>query len=352
MHLEQKNFVTMDFDRMGRRTFYKEMNGNTQVTFTRFVYKDYLCVRQVFSNSPYNTYKNFVWDPTETIATRPLKLQLPTMSLNLFYMHDGNKNVSDVVYRLTSNGVAAHYDYAPFGAVTRSVSNAVPTADITTLNPFRFSSEYHDDTLGLVYYNYRHYNPIDGRWCGRDPVENLVNNVLFLINAPLSYIDILGLMVEQSQLITTITEYKFTIKMASMQEKSVSMKTKMQEAISEILKEEIKKTSTVTEQLISAIENVAKEYSKAEGYFNSIFFTCTSSGPYIFAWYMNLEVAFSLVSNCQVSETWNEEFSASEENLFCHIYNASELQRFATSVAEGAATLVRQINEVIELNKP
>ena len=344
--------VTMDFDRMGRRTFYKEMNGNTQVTFTRFVYKDYLCVRQVFSNSPYNTYKNFVWDPTETIATRPLKLQLPTMSLNLFYMHDGNKNVSDVVYRLTSNGVAAHYDYAPFGTVTRSVSNAVPTADITTLNPFRFSSEYHDDTLGLVYYNYRHYNPADGRWCGRDPVENLVNNVLFLINAPLSYIDILGLMVEQNQLITTITEYKFTIKMASMQEKSVSMKTKMQEAISEILKEEIKKTSTVTEQLISAIENVAKEYSKAEGYFNSIFFTCTSSGPYIFAWYMNLEVAFSLVSNCQVSETWNEEFSASEENLFCHIYNASELQRFATSVAEGAATLVRQINEVIELNKP
>ena len=196
MHLEQKKFVTMDFDRMGRRTFYKEMNGNTQVTFTRFVYKDYLCVRQVFSNSPYNTYKNFVWDPTETIATRPLKLQLPTMSLNLFHMHDGNKNVSDVVYRLTSNGVAAHYDYAPFGIVTRSVSNAVPTADITTLNPFRFSSEYHDDTLGLVYYNYRHYNPIAGRWCGRDFIDETISGVnlfFYIKNTPLNNIDLLGL---------------------------------------------------------------------------------------------------------------------------------------------------------------
>ena len=194
--------VTMDFDRMGRRTFYKEMNGNTQVTFTRFVYKDYLCVRQVFSNSPYNTYKNFVWDPTETIATRPLKLQLPTMSLNLFYMHDGNKNVSDVVYRLTSNGVAAHYDYAPFGAVTRSVSNSVPTADITTLNPFRFSSEYHDDTLGLVYYNYRHYNPTAGRWISRDFLS-IPTLYLSCENNLVNFYDLLGLIVRIEQSVET-----------------------------------------------------------------------------------------------------------------------------------------------------
>ena len=194
--------VTMDFDRMGRRTFYKEMNGNTQVTFTRFVYKDYLCVRQVFSNSPYNTYKNFVWDPTETIATRPLKLQLPTMSLNLFYMHDGNKNVSDVVYRLTSNGVAAHYDYAPFGTVTRSVFNAVPTADITTLNPFRFSSEYHDDTLGLVYYNYRHYNPTAGRWISRDFLS-IPTLYLSCENNLVNFYDLLGLIVRIEQSVET-----------------------------------------------------------------------------------------------------------------------------------------------------
>ena len=27
-----------------------------------------------------------------------------------------------------------------------------------------------DGELGLVYYNYRHYNPQDGRWISRDPI--------------------------------------------------------------------------------------------------------------------------------------------------------------------------------------
>ena len=93
----------------------------------------------------------------------------------------------------TRNGIAAHYDYAPFGAVTRAISaSAVANSTFTINNPFRFpspngfgcifSSEYHDATLGLVYYrerertfhgHYRHYNPIDGRWISRDPMENL-----------------------------------------------------------------------------------------------------------------------------------------------------------------------------------
>ena len=27
-----------------------------------------------------------------------------------------------------------------------------------------------DDELELVYYNYRHLNPLDGRWISRDPI--------------------------------------------------------------------------------------------------------------------------------------------------------------------------------------
>ena len=38
------------------------------------------------------------------------------------------------------------------------------------LNPWRFSSEYADDSLALVYYNYRHYEPVNGRWSVRDPI--------------------------------------------------------------------------------------------------------------------------------------------------------------------------------------
>jgi hypothetical protein len=66
----------------------------------------------------------------------------------------------------TRNGIVAHYDYAPFAAVTRAISaSSITDNTFITANPFRFpspdglgrifSSEYHDDTLGLVYYRER-----------------------------------------------------------------------------------------------------------------------------------------------------------------------------------------------------
>ena len=74
-------------------------------------------------------------------------------------------------------------------------------------NPFRFSSEFSDDSLGLVYYNYRHYNPIDGWWIGRDRDPSAPNAVLkeknrarrevllysFSLHSPLYISDALGL---------------------------------------------------------------------------------------------------------------------------------------------------------------
>lgn len=43
--------------------------------------------------------------------------------------------------------------------------------DVT--QPIQWSSEYYDTDLALVYYNYRHYNSIDGRWLGRDRIEEM-----------------------------------------------------------------------------------------------------------------------------------------------------------------------------------
>ena len=119
--------VTMDYDRLGRRVFYKEMNGNRQVTYTKFLYDGYLCIQQLFSNSP--------WQYGQRSS---------------FLLHDGNKNVTDVVTVGPFNEPVAHTDYAPFGA-------PAATGPRATDNPFRFSSEFHDPTLALVYYNYRHY---------------------------------------------------------------------------------------------------------------------------------------------------------------------------------------------------
>jgi hypothetical protein len=54
-----------------------------------------------------------VWDPTESVATRPLFTLSNPGSYKFFYTFDGNKNVSELVHFETRNGIAAHYDYAP-----------------------------------------------------------------------------------------------------------------------------------------------------------------------------------------------------------------------------------------------
>ncbi len=55
--------------------------------------------------------------------------------------------------------------------LTRTHRDSSAALDIVTLNPFRFSSEYYDSELDLVYYNYRHYSPSLGRFLSRDPIE-------------------------------------------------------------------------------------------------------------------------------------------------------------------------------------
>ena len=151
---------------------YSETLSDTVTKEERFVYDGYLCVQRLDATQGNAVRTEFVWDPTEPVATRPLAMRAKNWGLNLFYSHDGNKNVSEVFYHAPQNGIAAHYDYAPFGAVTRTASaTRVTNRDLISENPFRFSSEYHDDHLSLVYYNYRHYNPLAGRWLSPDAIE-------------------------------------------------------------------------------------------------------------------------------------------------------------------------------------
>ena len=162
--------VTMDFDRMGRRVWYKSISGAQTNAYAKFVYDGYLCVQQLDGLTG-EVEQEFVWDPSESIATRPLTWNLPASNRTFHYFHDGNKNVSDVI-DASDGSLAAHYDYAPFGAVT------VATGPMADANPYRFSSEYHDPGLGCVYYNYRHYNSLVGRWMSRDQDEGFSDNLL------------------------------------------------------------------------------------------------------------------------------------------------------------------------------
>ena len=186
--------ITMAFDRMGRRVEMRTMKDGAE-TLQRFVYDNYLCIQQL-RGADNALFHSYIWDPTEPIATRPLVF-LPASGEIAYYFHDGNKNVADLIYHTRSNGLAAHYDYAPFGAITHTSSSTTQTRPILTENPFRFSSEVHDNSLGLVYYNFRHYAPIVGRWYALDTIESS-NQYLFALNSPTMLFDRYGLFVEPS----------------------------------------------------------------------------------------------------------------------------------------------------------
>ena len=159
----------------------------------RFVYEGYL---QIADNNG-NVY---VWDPTEPVASRPLVWPVSTsQTFNVspsYYTHDGNKNVGEVV---ASGGyVVAHYDYAPFGAIINS-SFSLHSSHCNSL--WRFSSECVEDDLGLVYYNYRCYDPNVGTWLSRDPYKE-DENTFFVDNDPVGAFDWLGLETEHSSCVS------------------------------------------------------------------------------------------------------------------------------------------------------
>ena len=95
--------------------------------------------------------------------------------------------------------MSAHYDYAPFGATTRTHRDSSASFDIVALNPFRFSSEYYDSELDLVYYNYRHYSPSLGRFLSRDPIREKggLNLYAFVGNSVLLKFDYCGNMISK-----------------------------------------------------------------------------------------------------------------------------------------------------------
>jgi RHS repeat-associated protein len=153
----------------------------------RFIYDGYLQIANSELETLNSKLQTFIWAPTEPIATRPLVFYFPNTPPQ-YYTHDGNKNVSDLTD--ISQSISAHYTYTPFGALLSSSGSSA------TINPFRFSSEYVDDRLNLVYYNYRNYNPFCGKWISVDDILAL-NVYLFSSNNPIEYVDHLGLLTKK-----------------------------------------------------------------------------------------------------------------------------------------------------------
>ena len=176
--------LEFSYDYMGRRFEKKVYTANVLTKHEKFVYDGYKLIQVLDALNSDAVTMAFAWHPESTGLDTPFSMMYDGETY--YYVTDGNKNVMSLIDAAGTK--VAEYVYDPFGRLLSS------TGELAEINPFRFSSEYHDDETGLVYYNYRYYSPELGRWISRDPIEEEggVNLYAMVGNNPVNRWDHLG----------------------------------------------------------------------------------------------------------------------------------------------------------------
>lgn len=101
-----------------------------------------------------------------------------------FPTYDGNGNITAWVNG--SGTVVARQRYDAFGNIIDQTGTAPSN--------YGFSTKPIEKITGLLYYGYRYYDPVTGRWPSRDPIEEVggLNLYGFVYNDPLWWLDNLG----------------------------------------------------------------------------------------------------------------------------------------------------------------
>ena len=174
--------VECAFDSMGRRAYKKVIVNGSITLHQRYVYRGYLqiaCIDLTRSNHPALWY--ITWDPIQSVATRPLAIQINGTWYT--YGWDITKNVCELYS--SSGGIATSYAYTPYGKVTSS-------GNVT--QPIQWSSEIIDTEMGMMYYNWRMYDIINGKWTTRDRLSEIAKTTnLYQYSHPIMNFDYLGL---------------------------------------------------------------------------------------------------------------------------------------------------------------
>ena len=170
--------LRFSYDYMGRRIEKKVYDGEILIKHSRFVYNEYKQIEELDAINANASLRRYTWQPVSLGSDIPLTMTDVINNTVYTYTTDANKNITDLQDAVGTS--VAHYEYSPFGVLT-TVSGSYAEQ-----NPFRFSSEVFDTETGLVYYNYRYYNPVLGRWTKRDPIAeqgganlySMVNNAV------------------------------------------------------------------------------------------------------------------------------------------------------------------------------
>jgi RHS repeat-associated protein len=179
------------YDFMGRRVqkIVSAWNGSAFVSQStnRFVYDGWNLL--AILNPQSSILQSFTWGQdlsgTMTGAGGVGGLLMASISgTNCFAAYDGNGNITSLI-NATDYSLAARYEYSPYGELLRE------TGLLAHQMPFGYSTKFRDEESGLVYYNFRFYNPYLGKWIGRDPTTDqiLLQLYLFCHNSPIGRFD-------------------------------------------------------------------------------------------------------------------------------------------------------------------
>jgi RHS repeat-associated protein len=166
--------LTFVYDYMGRRVKKSVYDYNAGWILEKeifFVYDGWNLIDEIISEGTSASSRYYVWgqDLSGTLqeagGISGLLARVDESDGSQYgYFYDANGNIGQMID--TDDGsVKASYEYCPFGNVIKN------SGILANDNAFRFSTKCQDDETGLIYYGYRYYSPVLGRWIGRDPIE-------------------------------------------------------------------------------------------------------------------------------------------------------------------------------------
>ena len=188
--------ITFKYDYLGRRVEKKVVRGTTTESHLRFVWRGWLLVAELNATSDNARVKTYTWGPDISGSFGGvggnggvLIFQDHTSTVNeSFYpAYDAQGNVTGLID--AAGNLDAAYEYDPFGKLIRYAGTRSSSMSLL------YGTKYTDMESGLIYYGHRYYDPRQGRFINRDPIEEEggINLYGFVGNNPLNAIDFLGL---------------------------------------------------------------------------------------------------------------------------------------------------------------
>ena len=195
-----KQKLTFSYDALSRRIAKQVYSWDTGSSTwemqadIRFLWDGWNLIAELDALSSYAPTKTYAWGLDLSGSIQGAGgvgglLVIQTASGDYFPAYDGNGNVIALIDATT--GIAeAEYEYGAFGELLRK------SGEVADENAFRFSTKYTDSETGLLYYGYRYYDPVTGRWASRDPLQEDggVNLYGFIRNDGVNKLDYIGLL--------------------------------------------------------------------------------------------------------------------------------------------------------------